>query len=218
MKPYLIPAKESRAIIEVKKSRFIASAAPAFTVDQAREFIERIRAEFPDATHHVPVFLIGKEPSLIEHCADDGEPTGTAGRPALAVLKGSGVRDVALVITRYFGGIKLGTGGLVRAYSDAVRAMLEVLPRAQKTPTHVTEFMIHYDLYERVKFLIQKHCGKIEEVQFAAGVTILARFPVEKFGGFQAELLDKTNGNIKAPIVATETDSIFPLESSCDYP
>src|SRR5512146_1122516 len=145
MQPYLIPAKEARASIEIQKSKFIASASPAFSVEEARDFIERIRAEYSDATHNVPVFVIGREPSLIEHCSDDGEPAGTAGRPALAVLKGSGLGDIVVVITRYFGGIKLGTGGLVRAYSDAVREVLKILPRAQKISTQAAKFSIGYN-------------------------------------------------------------------------
>ncbi len=209
---HMIPAKEARAEIEVHKSRFIASAAPAFSVEQARAYIEGIRAEFPDASHHVPVYLIGRKPSLIEHCSDAGEPSGTAGRPALAVLKGSGLRDVVLVVTRYFGGTKLGTGGLVRAYSDAVRAVLSVLPRAEKICTHLVRFSISYPLYERVKLLVKKHRGAIEGEQFAADVAITARFPEDFFGSFQAELLGITAGSVKAEIVETDHDTIFPLD------
>lgn len=208
----LIPAREARAEIEIHKSRFIASAAPAFSVEQARAYLERIRTEFPDASHHVPVYLIGRESSLTEHCSDAGEPSGTAGRPALAVLKGSGLRDIVLVVTRYFGGTKLGTGGLVRAYSDAVRAVLDVLPRAEKISTHLTRFTIGYPLYERVKLLAKKHHGAIEGEQFAADVTIMARFPEEFFAPFQAELLGVTNGGIKAEIVETDPDTIFPID------
>ena len=159
MKPYLIPAREARAMIEIQKSRFIASAAPSFSVEQAREYIDRIRMEFSDATHHVPVFLIGREPSLIEHCADDGEPSGTAGRPALAVLKGSGVRDVVMVITRYFGGTKLGTGGLV---APMIRRAVLQMPRAKKVTTHLSTFVIGYNLYD-VILLIKKYKGLIED-------------------------------------------------------
>lgn len=212
MKPYLIPAREARAMIEIQKSRFIASAAPSFSLEHAREYIDRIRMEFSDATHHVPVFLIGREPSLIEHCADDGEPSGTAGRPALAVLKGSGVRDVVMVITRYFGGTKLGTGGLVRAYGDAARAVLQILPRAKKVTTYLSTFVIGYNLYERVILLIKKYKGLIEDEQFAAEVTIQARFPVGDFEHFQRELQGMTNGSVRAEVISTEMDTIYPLE------
>lgn len=209
---YIVPAKEARAEIEVRKSRFIASAGPAFSVEQAREFISRIRTEFPGANHYVPVYLIGREPNLIEHCSDAGEPSGTAGRPALAVIKGSEMRDIVVVITRYFGGIKLGTGGLVRAYSDAARAVLAVLPRAQKIPTHTASIVVSYNMYERIRKLIHAYQGIIEGERFGEEVSIEARFPTQRFDAFQTELLSTTNGAVRADILDTQPDSIFPLE------
>ncbi|MFN2122854.1 MAG: IMPACT family protein, partial [Candidatus Promineifilaceae bacterium] len=128
---YPIPAQETREEIRVSNSRFIATAAPVFSVDEAKEFIKKIKAEFSDASHNVPAFLVGYGPSVTAHCSDDGEPSGTAGRPMLAVLQGSGLGDIAVVVTRYFGGTKLGTGGLVRAYGDAVKVILENLPLAE---------------------------------------------------------------------------------------
>ena len=116
----LIPASEHHTEIVVVNSRFITTIAPVFSVEEARDFIAKIRALNPNATHNVPAFIVGHGVSVIEHCSDDGEPQGTAGRPALAVLKGSGLGDAAVVVTRYFGGTKLGSGGLVRAYTDAV--------------------------------------------------------------------------------------------------
>ena len=130
MKQYPIPARRTRTEIEVLRSRFIATAAPVFSVDEARDFVNSVKDEFADASHNVPAFLVGYGPSVTAHCSDDGEPSGTAGRPALAVLQGSGLGDIAVVVTRYFGGTKLGTGGLVRAYGDAVKAVLAILPLA----------------------------------------------------------------------------------------
>jgi len=100
----MIPARKTRAEITVVNSRFIATVAPVFTVDAARVFITRIKREFSDATHNVPAYLIGHGAVVVAHCSDDREPSGTAGRPALAVLRGSGLGDVAVVVTRYFGG------------------------------------------------------------------------------------------------------------------
>jgi len=136
MDSYPIPAKETRVEIMVVNSRFIATLAPVFTVEEAKAFVSRIKDEFSDATHNVPAYVVGHGNSVIAHANDDGEPAGTAGRPALAVLQGSGLGDAGVVVTRYFGGTKLGTGGLVRAYSDAVRAVLEAAPRAERVPTH----------------------------------------------------------------------------------
>ncbi|UCC52815.1 MAG: YigZ family protein, partial [Anaerolineaceae bacterium] len=121
---YPIPAAERRTEIRVSNSRFIVTAAPAFTVEEAKAFIKRIKAEFKDASVNVPAYVIGYGPSVTAHCNDDGEPSGTAGRPMLAVLQGSGLGDIVAVVTRYFGGTKLGTGGLVRAYGDAVKEVL----------------------------------------------------------------------------------------------
>ena len=176
MEEKTIPAREARTEIQVLNSRFIATGAPAFSVEEARAFIARVKDEFADATHNVPAFLIGHGSSVIAHCHDDGEPSGTAGRPALAVLQGSGLGDVVVVVTRYFGGTKLGTGGLVRAYGDAVRALLEVLPRARKVATHTVLIASPYPAYEPVAQAIEAHGGEILEQNFAdRGGHIVAR-------------------------------------------
>jgi len=210
-KRYPIPAAETRAEIEVVNSRFIATLAPVFSVEQARAFIARIRAEFSDASHNVPVFLVGHGASVTAHSSDDGEPSGTAGRPALAVLQGSGLGDVAVVITRYFGGTKLGTGGLVRAYSDAVRAVLEVTQRAEKIPTHMVLAAFPYTYVERVRQLVSACAGQILDEDFGADVTITARFMIERFAEFQAGLSELTRGSVQAEIIETDMETIFPL-------
>ena len=161
MDHYLIPARETRTEIQVVNSRFIATAAPAFTVDDAKAFVARIKREFADASHNVSAYVVGHGATVVAHCTDDGEPSGTAGRPALAVLRGSGLGDVAVVVTRYFGGTKLGTGGLVRAYGDAVRAVLDVLPRAAKIPTHTVALVTPYPYFERVRLLVSAHGGQV---------------------------------------------------------
>ena len=121
---YVIPAETIRAELVIHRSRFIATIGMAESVETAREFIARIRAEMPDATHHVYAFRVGFGSSVQEGLSDDGEPAGTSGKPAMAVLRGADIGDVVLVVTRYFGGIKLGTGGLVRAYSSAAKAAI----------------------------------------------------------------------------------------------
>ncbi|MBT7818395.1 MAG: YigZ family protein, partial [Chloroflexi bacterium] len=131
----IIPAKQVETEIRVSNSRFISNAAPVFSVEEAKQFIAQIKEKYGDANHNVPVFIIGHGASITAHSSDDGEPSGTAGRPALSVLQGSGFGDIVVVITRYFGGTKLGTGGLVRAYSDSMRAVLEKMPKAEKVST-----------------------------------------------------------------------------------
>jgi uncharacterized YigZ family protein len=207
---YLLPAEEARCEIEINRSRFIAAIAPAFTVEEARAFIARIKTEFADAAHHVPAFVVGHGASVTAHCNDDGEPSGTAGRPSLAVLQGSGLGDAVVVVTRYFGGVKLGAGGLVRAYSDAVRAVLEIVPRARRVAAHTAMVSLPYPLFEQVKLLADKHDGLILEEEFAADITLTLRFRVERFEPFQADLQELSHGRIEALIMETN-DLILPV-------
>jgi uncharacterized YigZ family protein len=211
---YLIPAQETRIEIRVLNSRFIATAVPAFSVVEARDFVARIRREFPNASHNVPAYLVGHGSSVTAHCHDDGEPAGTAGRPALAVLQGSGLGDVAVVVTRYFGGTKLGTGGLVRAYGDAVRALLEALPRAWKVATHTVLLETPYPLFERVRLAIGAHRGQVLDEEFGAKVTLMARFAIEDLPPFQATLQELSNGTLRGIVVETDEATIMPIEGA----
>ena len=185
----IIPASEQRSEIKVSNSRFIASISPAFSVEEAREFIEQTRQEFSDASHNVPAFIIGHGASVTAHCNDDGEPPGTAGRPVLAVLQGSGMGDVVVVVSRYFGGTKLGTGGLVRAYSDAVRSVLSVVPRAEKAVTQKVDVVVPYKLLEQAQILVKSHKGVIVEREFAADVKLSLQFRLEEVQDFNKELI-----------------------------
>jgi uncharacterized YigZ family protein len=212
MNRYPIPAQETRCEIMVVNSRFIATAAPAFSVEAAREFIARIKQEFSDASHNVPAYLIGHGASVTAHCHDDGEPSGTAGRPALSVLRGSGLGDVVVVVTRYFGGTKLGTGGLVRAYGDAVRAVLDDLPRAEKVLTHTLLVAAPYSFFERIHLAVAAHQGAILDEEFGTDVTITARFAVEEVPGFQAALQEMSSGALEAVTVATDEATIMPID------
>ena len=201
--PYLVPAEEIRRELEFSNSRFIATLAPAASAEAARLFQARMRAEFPDANHHVPAFIIGGGGSVVEHCSDDGEPAGTAGRPALAVLRGSGLGDVVVVVTRYFGGTKLGTGGLVRAYTQSVQAVVQDAPRARRTPVHLALLVLPYPLLEQARRLVKAQGGEIAGEDFAADVTLTLTFPVEAWEGFQAGLRELSAGKLQAEIIET---------------
>ncbi len=216
MKRRPIPARETRSEIKVVNSRFIATVAPVFTVDEAKAFVARIKREFAGASHNVPAYLIGHGATIIAHSSDDGEPAGTAGRPALAVLRGSGLGDAAVVVTRYFGGTKLGTGGLVRAYSDAVREVLSVLPRAAKVPTNTVAIVMPYSYFERLRRLVAAHSGAILDEEFAAEVTMTARFAVEHFAAFQAALQEMSGGRLEAEVIETNEATIMPIEAETD--
>jgi uncharacterized YigZ family protein len=210
----LIPAGETRVEIKVMNSRFIATMAPVFSVDEAKTFIARIKAEFADASHNVPAYIIGHGNSVVAHCHDDGEPAGTAGKPALAVLRGSGLGDVVVVVTRYFGGTKLGTGGLVRAYGDSVREVLEITPRAAKVATHGVMVALPYPLFEQAHRLVEAHHGQILDEDFGADVTLTARFVVEHLPAFQDALRELSNGTLAAEIVETNKATIMPLDAT----
>jgi uncharacterized YigZ family protein len=200
--PKLIPAGPARTEIRASNSRFIASAAPSATVEAARAFIASIRAEMPDASHHVYAYIVGHGATTTLSMTDDGEPPGTAGRPAMAVLRGSGLGDVALVITRYFGGTLLGTGGLVRAYGDAAKAVLAILPRVEKIDRRTLSVRLPYAAYEPARRLIAAHAGSIVDEIFAADVALRVSLPLAEVAAFAAELAEATAG--QAQIEATE--------------
>jgi uncharacterized YigZ family protein len=208
---YPIPAQEARIETRVINSRFIATAGPALSISAAKDFISRIRDEFNDATHNVPAYLIGHGHSVTAHCSDDGEPSGTAGPPALAVLKGSGLGDVVVVVTRYFGGTKLGTGGLVRAYSDAVREVLAALPHAVKVPTHTLLIKMPYSAFEPIRHMAAHHQCRILDETFAAEVTMTVQLPQDKFPAFQNALREISAGKIEAEIIESDAATIMPL-------
>lgn len=210
--PYHIPAAPAETELLVVNSRFIASLSPAFSVEEARAFQKSIRQRFPDATHHVPAFVIGHGNSVITHCSDDGEPSGTAGRPALAVLQGSGLGDAAVVVTRYFGGTLLGTGGLVKAYGDAVREVLKLVRRAVKVPTTTIGVQLPYPLFEQVQRLAAAHAGEQLESQFLADVTLVLRFRDEQLDAFLKQLSNLSAGQIQPVVLERNPETIFPLD------
>lgn len=213
MHRYPIPAKKTRTEIKVVNSRFITTAGPVFDVEESKNFIAQVITEFSDASHNVPAYIIGFGASVITHCNDDGEPSGTAGKPALAVLSGSGLGDVAVVVTRYFGGTKLGTGGLVRAYSDSVRAVLEELPRAEKVLTHTAMIALPYNWLERLRLLVHNQHGEILDESFAGDVTLTVRFPVDLYPDFENTLAQTSHGSLRAELIDTSI-AIMPLNTS----
>ena len=192
-----IPAGPARAEIRASNSRFIASVAPSETVEAARAVIAGIRAEMPDATHHVYAYVIGHGGTTTLGMSDDGEPSGTAGRPALAVLRGSGLGDATLVITRYFGGTLLGTGGLVRAYGDAAKAVLAIVPRKEKIERRRLEVALPYTAYEQTRRLLAGHDGSVLAEDFAANVTLSVLLPLAQVPAFTRAIEELTAGQAR---------------------
>ncbi|MGB9750941.1 MAG: YigZ family protein [Roseiflexus castenholzii] len=192
----LIPAGSARVELRVVNSRFIGSAAPAATVENAKAFIAAVRAEMPDATHHVYAYVIGHGSSTIKGMSDDGEPAGTAGRPVLSVVQGSGLGDVVVVVTRYFGGTRLGIGGLVHAYGDAAKATLAALPRTEKIARRSLRVTIPYAAYEPVQRLVVVHRGTITHTEFAADVALDLSVPEAHVTALIDALRDVTKGRM----------------------
>ena len=182
---------------EEKKSRFIATVRNCQTEEEAVSFIEEMKKKYWDARHNCSAFCIGSRGELTR-CSDDGEPSGTAGRPMLEVLLGSGIRNVAVVVTRYFGGVLLGTGGLVRAYTQAVKeglAACEVGVMRQGT-----ELLLEaeYNDVGKVLYLLGNRGVQPAESDYAEKVRLKVLLPKEDAEGFQKELTEATAARVKA--------------------
>lgn len=201
MSTYRIPAEICRVTTTVSNSRFITTIGRVSSTDEVKQFLSQIRREMPDATHHVYAFRIGHGNSVIEGMSDDGEPSGTAGPPVMAVLRGSDIGDVIVVVTRYFGGTKLGTGGLVRAYGDAARTGLSAVKTEEKRLRHTLGIEVSYAAYELVKRLIAKYEGEIEDEDFAADITLIFRLPVEYLDALSDEIGELTAGRSRPVIL-----------------
>lgn len=198
--PYRIPAAVHRIETEVARSRFIATVSPVSTVEEAKAFLAQIRAEMPDASHHVYAFRVGHGQSVIEGMSDDGEPSGTSGPPVLAVLRGSGLGDTIIVVTRYFGGTKLGTGGLVRAYSEAAHVAFNSLKTEEKIEKRLLGIDMPYSLFQTIKRLVEAHNGDIEDETFTADASIMATFALPDIEPFVQAVRDASSGQVE-PII-----------------
>ena len=198
---YRIPKETIRAEIEVKRSRFLATAGFAETVEQAKSFLGNIRDEMPDASHHVYAFRVGYDNTVTEGMSDDGEPSGTSGPPILSILRGSDIGDIIIVVTRYFGGTKLGTGGLVRAYSDAARAALEQLSTELKIPRVRILTEVPYPYFDAVKRLILGSGGEIVLEDFTANILIEFTLPENAFAELSVTIRDTTAGDVSLMVV-----------------
>ncbi len=193
-----VPARETRVEYPVSDSRFIATGAFAPTVEAAEQFVARVRDEFAGATHNCVAYRVGYGSKIVERMSDDGEPSGTAGRPMISILQGQDLGDVAAVVTRYFGGTKLGTGGLVRAYSGALRALLVAMPLRMQIERRRRQLTSDYSRYETVKAFLLEREGEIEEEQFGAEVTLLFTLPVDRLAHFDREMTQMSHGQLLA--------------------
>lgn len=196
---YSIPAQTVRDEITVRKSRFVAFAAFADSPESAKAFLDSVRAEMPDASHYVYAFRAGYGNTVIEGVSDDGEPSGTSGPPILSILRGTDIGDIIVVVVRYFGGTKLGTGGLVRAYSDAAKLVLEQMPITPKIKRVRFTIELPYALYESVKRLILEADGKVTDETFAAVVQVSFAVPEAKVDELKVSIRNATSGQVTLP-------------------
>ena len=195
-----VPEGEGRAEVTVRRSRFIGHALGVSDEKEARRKVEEKRREYSDSSHVVYAFAVGETNSQTLGMSDDGEPKGTAGKPVLAVLKGSGVTNTLLTVVRYFGGTKLGTGGLVRAYGDCARMTLEDLPKKPLVKEAPFSIVLPYGIYEPVKRLIQEAEGRVENEDFGVEVLLAGWVPDSRRDALSREIRDLSGGEISFDI------------------
>jgi len=192
---YPVPAATHRAELVIERSRFIATVGGAATADEASAFVGAVEREMPDATHHCWAYVVGPPGSTSRiGMSDAGEPHGTAGRPMLTTLLHSGVGDIVAVVTRHYGGIKLGTGGLARAYAGAVNHALEAMPRAERITWTALTLRVDYAAVGAVQQLLPMHEVVVDDEAYAEVVTYRLRVPDSRAGALRAALLDATSG------------------------
>ena len=194
---YKIPAKLYRTEETIKRSRFIATVAHAFTEEDAKVFISIIKNEFPDATHNCWAFVAGPPGDTARiGLSDDGEPHGTAGKPILTVLLHSEIGEIVAVVTRYFGGTKLGKGGLVRAYSGSVKNALAGLSVKEKRDVITLTAILDYSRINAVKQMIDSFNSEIIEEKYGADVSFKIKLPKNNKDSFIRAITDLTGGEI----------------------
>jgi len=179
-----------------KKSRFIGHCFPVSTEEEALAKIAAVKKEYWDARHNTYAYVL--RGGMIRRFSDDGEPQGTAGIPMLEVLTAQGVEDCLVVVTRYFGGILLGTGGLVRAYSHATAIAVEAAGKVQMIPCREGHVVCPYPQYQFLTQFIEAVGGKISDTEFADTVTVHYELPIELEDTFDAKLTDQSAGTLYA--------------------
>lgn len=190
----------------INKSRFIGYCAPVSSAEEAVEFVNEIKKRHSDATHNVYAYQI-RSPEYSRY-SDDGEPQGTAGVPVLDVIKKNGLTDVCIVVTRYFGGILLGAGGLVRAYSHSARIAVHGANIIKMSPCTVLKVVCDYGFYGKLSTLVPESGGIVENTDFAENVTLVFRLPSKDVEVFKKELTEASFGKVTAEKIGEKFDSI----------
>lgn len=184
----------SGEIVE-KKSRFIANIKSVETVEEAQVYIEEMKKKYWDARYNCSAFSVGTE-QVTTRCSDDGEPSGTAGKPILEVISGSGIHNIVVVVTRYFGGTLLGTGGLVRAYTDATRAGIENSDIVEKIPGRRVDIAMDYTDLGKLQYLLAQNEVLTEDTEYTDKVIIHALFPESDKEMLKKKITEATSGRV----------------------
>lgn len=195
-KPYQIVLEGGEGEIIEKKSRFIATVQPVETEEEAVAFIESMKKKYWDARHNCSAFVIGSKNELTR-CSDDGEPSGTAGRPMLEVLLGQEVTNVAVVVTRYFGGVLLGTGGLVRAYTKAVQEGLKNSQIATLAYGTLVKIETDYNGIGKLQYILGKASIPVLNSEYTDSVTLQIFLLQEQKEGILKEMTEATAGKCR---------------------
>lgn len=189
--------------IVIQKSRFITYVNRAETEEQAQEFINNIKEKHKSANHNCSAYIIGEHDN-IQKANDDGEPSGTAGVPMLEVLKKQGLQDTVVVVTRYFGGIKLGGGGLIRAYGKATTEGIDVAKVVERKLHHLMKVSIDYTWLGKVENEVRNSVYPLKEIIYADQVEVLVFTKADEEEGFINWVAEITNGQAKIEIVEKE--------------
>lgn len=198
-----------QAEITEKRSRFITTVKPVNTEEEALEFIESLKKQYWDAAHNCFAYIIGNGSKMpLKRCSDDGEPQGTAGRPMLAVLEGESLSDVCVVVTRYFGGVLLGTGGLVRAYSEAVRAGLDASVMITRRRGVKLRIKVDYTGLGKIQYLLAKREIKTLESRYTEAVELTVLVPEKELAAAEQEITEATSA---AAQLTEEATCVFAL-------
>ncbi|MGN0425917.1 MAG: YigZ family protein [Acetatifactor sp.] len=193
---YRVVLEGGEGIYEEKKSRFIATVRSCETEAEAVEFIETMKKKYWDARHNCSAFVIGSRGELTR-CSDDGEPSGTAGRPMLEVLLGSGIKNVCVVVTRYFGGVLLGTGGLVRAYTQAVQEGLSACRIGRMRKGRRVTLTTDYNWIGKILYLLGNEGIEPEASDYTDKVSLTLTLPVEDCDRLRKQMTEVTNGRVE---------------------
>jgi uncharacterized YigZ family protein len=190
---YLVPASTTNTEIKVKGSKFISAVFPVSSKEEAETVYADIKKKYYDATHNCFAYRINANNFRY---SDDGEPNGTAGKPILQIIDNKGMNEILCVVTRYFGGTKLGVGGLMRAYSDSAKLAIDQVEIKKKIRSRRIKISLNYDLENSVRKLLNTYNGKLEESNYSEHINMNILIPESKAAAFEREIIEMSSNSI----------------------